>query len=154
MIDEYIDFIKNGFINEEGKRVGAIGHAIYDVIRVLDIAKKDDKGTFTTSQLSILKKIKETLKAVQTELNGNPHFDGNSLAQSISNAFSLVSPQLVSGLYLSTGDITISLASLMSQQSLTSLLSTLSEATKYASKSSKSQRLNESNRSKSEIVIN
>lgn len=104
-------------------------------------------------QIELIESMRYSLKLILDELYSNPHFDGNSLFISISNASSLDSGKLLSGVTLGEGDDTISFDSLLSRESLKSLDDALSIATRYAGKSSKSQPLNSSNLSKSSMTI-
>ncbi|MDY5931743.1 MAG: hypothetical protein SPJ34_06925 [Candidatus Ornithospirochaeta sp.] len=104
-------------------------------------------------QIELIESIRYSPKLISDELYSNPHFDGNSLAISISNAFSLDTEGLLSGIVLGEGDDIINFDELISKESLTNLKEALSVATRYAGKSSKSQTSNDLNLSKSSMTI-
>lgn len=160
LIEEYIDTIKNG-VRENGERISkGIGHLLYEITRQLvvrDISKNLPVGKeLTPNEMELINDVRYKLDDVQRELYTNPQFDGNTLLQSIENAFSLVRVPLASGIPLSIDNEVISLRDFMSSASLTSLMDSLSHAIKYAGQleSSKSQTSKFLNLSKSSSLIN
>lgn len=153
LIHEYIDTMKNGVLEDGKRKVSGIGHKIYEITRKFDRARTRYADSLTKDQLSVINSMREILVNVSNEIYSNIHFDENSLFESISNAFSLDTNQLLSGVSIGTEKDTINFDSLLSSESLTGLQVSLSSATRYALEYSTSQTAKLSNRSSSSISI-
>ena len=153
LIHEYIDTMKNGVLEDGKRKVSGIGHRIYEITRKFDRDRTRYADSLTKDQLSVINSMRAILLNVSNEIYSNIHFDENSLFESISNAFSLDTNQLLSGVSIGTEKDTINFDSLLSSESLTGLQVSLSSATRYALEYSTSQTAKLSNRSSSSISI-